>query len=235
MAVTEAGQVLGGRWKPLHYMFEEYLYADVFITCGSQGQCYIRNDSPLNPLSQSTATLSFVNVETGLISVTRTVNVTLEVGPAAMQWFCAGHVAGTDACLPWSTLLAAAGCEDIGSNCYILAEIYNKSGALISANPYVLLAPPSILLSSLDISPDIIATLQNPPPSSGPIGLNITARTPALFVTLSTLAQGRFSRNAFFVPGGTSAPVQIFFIPFEEAGEIDSYTVLRNTLRILHL
>jgi hypothetical protein len=40
------GQVLGGRWKPLHNLLAATLFGDVFVACGSAGQCYVRNDSP---------------------------------------------------------------------------------------------------------------------------------------------------------------------------------------------
>ncbi|CAE7271945.1 MANBA, partial [Symbiodinium pilosum] len=40
------GQVIGGRWKPLHYLFRRSLFTDVMATCGMDGQCYAKNDSP---------------------------------------------------------------------------------------------------------------------------------------------------------------------------------------------
>ena len=35
-----AGQVVGGRWKPLHYLYRRSLYADVIASCGAGGECY---------------------------------------------------------------------------------------------------------------------------------------------------------------------------------------------------
>merc|ERR1712167_489167 len=43
------GQVLGGRWKPLHYWYKAFIYADVMATCGNAKDgllCYVKNDSP---------------------------------------------------------------------------------------------------------------------------------------------------------------------------------------------
>ena len=49
------GQVLGGRWKPLHYWYKASIYADVMATCGTRNiahdhvpaiACYVKNDSP---------------------------------------------------------------------------------------------------------------------------------------------------------------------------------------------
>ena len=38
------GQVIGGRWKPLHHWYKQSLYADVMATCGQGGICYVKND-----------------------------------------------------------------------------------------------------------------------------------------------------------------------------------------------
>ena len=39
-------QVIGGRWKPLHYLLKSSIFADVMCACGNYGQCYIKNDAP---------------------------------------------------------------------------------------------------------------------------------------------------------------------------------------------
>ena len=35
------------RWKPLQYFFKDYLYTDLFVVCGDDGRCLVKNDSPL--------------------------------------------------------------------------------------------------------------------------------------------------------------------------------------------
>eukprot|EP01050_Picozoa_sp_SAG11_P045211 SAG11_NODE_22414_length_406_cov_1.172638_1_plen_61_part_10 len=51
------GSVLGGRWKPLHYLFRRTLFTDQFASCGlatdgvlstgiTQLLCGVVNDSP---------------------------------------------------------------------------------------------------------------------------------------------------------------------------------------------
>lgn len=35
------------RWKPLQYFFKDYLYSDLFVVCGDDGRCLVKNDSPL--------------------------------------------------------------------------------------------------------------------------------------------------------------------------------------------
>ena len=39
------GQVVGGRWKPLHYLYRRSVFADVMAACGVGGQCYVKNDA----------------------------------------------------------------------------------------------------------------------------------------------------------------------------------------------
>lgn len=41
-----AGQVIGGRWKPLHYLLARSTFADLLSVCGSDAMCYARNDAP---------------------------------------------------------------------------------------------------------------------------------------------------------------------------------------------
>lgn len=55
-----AGQVIGGRWKPLHHFMEQSSYSDVTAACGAAkitmmdasdqavgpALCYVRNDLP---------------------------------------------------------------------------------------------------------------------------------------------------------------------------------------------
>lgn len=37
-------QVLGGRWKPLMHLLENSLFRDVFVACGANNDCFMRND-----------------------------------------------------------------------------------------------------------------------------------------------------------------------------------------------
>lgn len=41
---TVAGQVIGGRWKPLMHMFQNSILRDVFAACGRGNRCFVKND-----------------------------------------------------------------------------------------------------------------------------------------------------------------------------------------------
>ena len=254
------------RWKPLHYALESTLFADLLVACGSAGQCYARNDSPMRGFNGSAA-LSFISTITGkVIPVSGgIVALSLGEGPAAISWFCADGrtsssstgnavsgsfssdsgnrntalLAAAVACTPWSTLLSAAGCSPNGSDCILNATLTDgASGTVVASNPS-LLAPASALFPSLSRSPAVTVTLDSPaPPVGTPIRMVVSSSSPLLFVTLSTLAQGRFSRNAFVVRGSASGvgDEEVFFIPFTAAeGGEDTYTLLQATLQVQHL
>ena len=40
-------KVLGGRWKPLMYLLKSSLLQDLFAACGHNNECYVRNDGQL--------------------------------------------------------------------------------------------------------------------------------------------------------------------------------------------
>jgi len=41
---TLPGQIIGGRWKPMMHLMRKSLFRDVVAACGSDKQCFIRND-----------------------------------------------------------------------------------------------------------------------------------------------------------------------------------------------
>ena len=72
-----------------------------------------------------------------------------------------------------------------------------EEGGAVSINE-VLLAPPSNLTL---VPSEVKATVEDGHPNpDGSINIVLEASAPALYVTLTTLAHGRFSRNAIHVP-----------------------------------
>jgi hypothetical protein len=74
------GQVQGGRWKPLQYFYERYLFRDVLVACSSDGRCLVKNDNALAPVA---ATAAFA-ARSGLVEA-RCVGVYL---PLIYSLFC---------------------------------------------------------------------------------------------------------------------------------------------------
>ena len=82
------GQVSGGRWKPLQYLFRRSIYADQFATCNQLGACYVKNDAPVG--MDLTVTVSLVNALTGKQAVVKSQDVSMDAGAGIVQWFCPG-------------------------------------------------------------------------------------------------------------------------------------------------
>ena len=231
------GQVRGGRWKPLHYWFASTLYSDVFVACGKSGVCYVRNDDPMRGLEGGHVMLELLSAVTGRRKGTQVVRpVSLPAGPGAVSWFCAAaRASGKMAdCPSWSHVLAAAGCAADGSDCLLNCTVVDASGRGLVSNPSLLAAPVTMLSKLPPVT--LAATVEEPPwsastgHSNSPIRVTVTSTAPALFVTLSTLAQGRFSRNAFFTAGGSET---VEFYPIATEG--DQYSVLKASLTVQSL
>ena len=89
----------------------------------------------------------------------------------------------------------------------------------------LLLAPPSVLTLPESIVTFTVASAAN---ADGSIDITLHATATALYATLTTLAYGRFSDNAFALAAGNTT---VQFVPF---GKLDEPT-LRKSLRIEHL
>jgi hypothetical protein len=228
------GQVLGGRWKPLHNLLAATLFGDVFVACGSAGQCYARNDSPISAVA-GFVVLELVSLETGAAAAAATrLPLALAPGPAAVSFFCASDGATSGPCRPWAALLVAAGCKPDASNCFLNASVTDAGGATLALNPS-LLAPPSAVLPALR-APALAFAIETPaPPAGSPIHVTVTAAAPALFVTLTTLAQGHFDTNAFFLMPGAGNAATVRFVPLPGSDAASVYAELGATLRVQSL
>jgi hypothetical protein len=219
------GQVLGGRWKPLHYLMAAHLYRDVIAVCGDAGVCYVRNDGALAPFSGS-VTLSLARFSTSETLPLKAVPVALPRGAFALQYFCVGSGAPPTP--------AGAGCESVASvlsrtgcaagECALVLAVDDGDGAQVDWN-FQLLAPPA----QLALPPANVTVALGPPrPEDGAVRVDVTADAFALYVFMSTLAQGRFEENFFPMARGDRST---WFIPF--AGF--NGTELAATIRVEHV
>ena len=180
-ADSTAGQILGGRWKPLHYMLESCLFKDVFVACGREGQCYVRNDG--RKAINGSVSLRAVDVRSGKLRPigVESVEINVAAGPAAFFWMCAGSGTSISPCTNWSVLLQEAGCgQGSAFNCMLEAQVLSSDGRLLASNPS-LLAPASSYLSSLSSSSTVYASVDSPaPPAGAPIAITITCQAPAM-------------------------------------------------------
>ena len=205
-ASARPGQVLGGRWKPLHYWYAAALFTRVFVTCGAGGHCLVKNDD-FRPLAGATLAVSKVAFATGAATPVHTeAALALPAGPGAGKFFA----------------IDAA----IDGHDYILhATVTAADGALLTDN-WVPLLPPANWTSLPQAR--VTFAVAAAPNADGSVDIAVTSNALAAYVVLTTLAQGRFSDNAFMLPPGTRT---IQYIPF---GDVTDFDALVSSLRVEH-
>lgn len=88
----------------------------------------------------------------------------------------------------------------------------------------------STALQSLDLV-QASRTRWNPNlPSTGEIEIGLSAKATAMYVVLTTLANGRFSDNAFLLEAGN---VSVTFIPWGDAAGPPGSPALQKTIALL--
>ena len=217
------GQVEGGRWKPLQYFLRRFLYRDHHIAASVDARVHVRSDDAFAS-TNATATLTYLHLATGANSPGASFPVALPPGASASVWGCADGVSGTWQCDRWAQLLPRVGCASDGSDCVLLLRVTdNASGQLLAEN-FELLAPVwRLALPAANVTAAVGA-----PQADGSVPITLTASATALFVHLTTLAQGRFSDNSLLLPPGDTV---VSFLPW---GPLDA-ELLRSSLRVEHV
>ena len=193
------------------------------------GSCYVRNDNALQAFAGS-LTVSLLALATGRETVVSTAPLALPRGGGAFQYACMGGSGSpfNSTCPPISAVLGAAGCKGDGSDCVAYVRVVEGgSGVAVDENLQLLAPPYKLALPAAAVS---AAVEEGVPPRAGDGARSIlvTSDAVALYVLLTSLAQGRFEDNFFLLPGGQ---VRTWFIPFEgfDAGE------LTESLRVEHV
>ena len=247
------GQVVGGRWKILHHWVSSILYKDAFFTCGVDGRCLVRNDSPVRPLGGTAIAqllkLSNASTQTAAPVFVMSEPVNLGLGFGAVQQFCLGGGNWSTACEPLGSVVSRFGCSATGVDCVLLLEVDPSTGGLPAAASWELLAIPGAVAPSLP--PAVVqAVVATNPNADRSVNVTVTSAggLAALFVTLTTAAQGRFSDNAIIIPGSTGGSsywaalgnsVTLRFIGFpvsaDGSGADVDIGLLASSLRVEHL
>jgi len=210
------GQVIGGRWKPLHHWLAGPVYNSIISTCAAADppQCYVKNDG-VAPFIGS-VNIGITRYADGKQTMINTAQFALPAGAGAIEWLCAKN--GTDKCASWSDIYVSAGCKGPG-DCILTTSVLSSKGVNVATN-FVPLSTPQLMVLPV---PTISFKVD---PSSGMITL--TTDKFALFVTLTTTAQGRFSENSFLMYPGT---MDVEFVWFAEK----NIPELQSSLRVEHV
>jgi len=202
-----SGQVIGGRWKPLQYWLRKSIFADVMVTCGAMGQCFVRNDGAARSFS-GIVTVGLVSFSTAAVKILTELKVNLSPGPGVIQWFTIDLTGVT------------------GQDWILVATVTQTGGPIVSENVIPLVNPGN--MTGL-LNANVTFVVSNSVNADGTVDIMLNSDVVALYVTLTTLANGRFSDNAFLMLPGQHL---IQFIPFN--GPVDLAT-LTSTLRVEHV
>jgi hypothetical protein len=179
------GQVVGGRWKPLHYWYKASLFQEVMATCNN-GLCYLRNDRSGLPINNGRIHISSVSVIDWSSQILFDAPVNMAPGPAVIQWFSINPVPANQIA---STVL--------------LSQIWDTDGTTVLSNNVILLTTPGNM-TGLARNPTVSLTVAPSPSSDGSVAITVTTDKTLLYFTMTTLAAGRFNDNAVLLLPGTT-------------------------------
>jgi len=202
--------VIGGRWKPLHHWLSRQVFTDVLVTCGGTSTssllCFVKNDG-IYPIARAFISIESVDTITGnRTSLLLNTTYSIPAGPAHTTWFN----------IPAPPVKTSV----------IEALIGGETGFLTS-NTILLTEPKNLQLKPLVLN----LTVGNPGPNGVPVHIERAAGQGsqiALYTTLTTLANGRFSENAFTFSRDAQ---DIYFIPFGRFGDAE-LALLRSSIRV---
>lgn len=187
---------------------------DVMATCGIHGRlknstsnaCYVSNHGAGTAFTGTVTLTAYEHFGSGEGQVVASRAVSMPAGPGALTWF--------DAELP------------PGNTSSVISTVHDANGVLMSEHMVQLLKPKDMRVPLAKLSFDIAPA---PPNEDGTIDIAVSSDKVALWVTLTTLAQGRFSDNAFFLPATTRT---IQFVPNSRLSAASDYHELKASLRI---
>jgi beta-galactosidase/beta-glucuronidase len=201
------GQVIGGRWKPLHYLYRQSIYADVMATCGQGGQCYVSNDG-IDPF-KGTLNIQEINFVEDTQKQVISKQLDMVAGMAVTEFFSI----------------------DLGSfdatKSVLFAEVTSSTHDTVSQNVIAMSSPANWHIPKAVVTIKSITTDS----STGGATINLSTDKTALYVTLTTKAIGRFSENTFVMVPGKDKVIE--FVPF--VGQKVDQAVLKATTRVEHL
>ena len=208
LVVTDTkGQVLGGRWKPLHHWYEASLFADVMATCDGKGECFVRNDG-IRPFD-GRLTLNVTDF-TGRVNTVLERKLSLPAGAGVIEWLHSSDVAAID-----------------GREQVLEAVVTAVDGTVASANVVPFATPGEMKLEDAKLTVTAVRGS-----ASGEFLAEVRGSAVAMYATLTTQAQGRFATNAFLFHPPVQAVRFTTFGDLTRAEEADAFEVFAASLRV---
>lgn len=174
-------------------------------------------------------------------------DVDLGPGPGAIQWFSLPENVFPD---PNSTLLIASLLSESSvassstsfssspsspsSSAERLLPVASRTGQNVLSQHIVALGYPHQLRTNLALDVNVTAAIATSPNVDGSVNVTVAADAVALWVTLTSLAQGRFSDNAFLLLPGDANKRTVQFVPFRSGTGTEDLETLHSSLRVEH-
>jgi len=212
------GQVLGGRWKPMHHYLRNSVFADVMSTCNTKGNCYVKNDGIT--AFQGKVTVSLVHFDNAKVDTLREVDLKLAAGAGVIMPFCAQDASGNN-CATWDEIFKKYECQQGSVSCILTTSVTNSAGTEVSKNLITLQIPGNLNLQAAKVRFTATQT------ASDTANVVLTTDKVAVFVVLTTQSSGRFSDNAFLLMPGSKT------LTFSGWGGFN-FDKFSSTLRVEH-
>lgn len=208
----DGSQILGGRWKPLMHLLESALFVDQIAACGTGDSCYVRNDH----FGKVNFTVTFE--AWGLEGATprKMCEYADELDPGSIYWFE----------LP---LNFTSGIQVTLITLKVNYDPVVSSNHRISESVYLKDMPKNIKGLHKPVNIEIVDIYST---KSGDAAIVLKSDKLALFVVLTTRAEGLFSKNCI-----TLRPFENIIVMFQPVviGRAVDLETLRATLRVEHL
>ena len=135
------GQVLGGRWKPLHHVMEQHLYRDVIAVCGADASCFVKNSNPLEDVFGQLHAVLF-DIQTQKEMHISSTALAIGAGPAIHR-FCLGEPQSNQDCPQFSSILSRHQCST--ASCIVVVRLIVTSSQYLSVSEenIVFIVPPA--------------------------------------------------------------------------------------------
>jgi hypothetical protein len=206
-----SGQVVGGRWTPLMYFLKSALYRDVFASCGFFSSkayaCFCRNDG-IKPF-RGALLIESLDLSSGLASTiaNRQVNVR-EIGAFRRAFYLPRYdFFSLTLKIRLTEIFYLPNGPPKDDEAFVLSAIDVGGDVLI--DEYVVLGNVPKNLSGLS-SNVTITVLSIEANEKGDAIIALQSDAVALYVVLTTLAEGSFDENAFLLKPTGSPKVRYF-------------------------
>ena len=189
-------------------------------SCGAGGLCYLKNDAP-TPFDGE-VTVTSHEFATGVGTQLHHERLQLGAGPGVIHWFEVLLPADATKHILTATVTSSSSVHT-SAHGSVHASNPNEPGVL-SSNLIPLTAPAHMELAKATVKWSCCGSHPD-----GPVEITLHSDQLAVFVTLTTLANGRFSDNALLLLPHT--PRKIDFIPFGR-WDAQQQELLQRSLRV---